>query len=186
MEDLDKRWIDAGDRRFALYSRVPPGKYVFKVIASNDEGLWSETASTVSIDIPPSFIQSIWFEILCGLVILLMLWLVYVLRFRQVNSQIRARLYERVAERERIARELHDTFLQSIQGLLLRFHTATSKLQPEHPAREMLDSVLKESDDVMAEGRDLLVDLHATTSKPNDLPDRTCRLWKADTRGLFR
>ena len=137
MESLDKRWTDAADRRLALYSRVPPGKYIFKVIASNDEGLWSERASTVSIDIPPSFIQSIWPEIpLVGLVILLMLWLVYVLRFRQVNSQIRARLYERVAERERIARELHDTFLQSIQGLLLRFHIAISKLQPEHPARE--------------------------------------------------
>jgi len=170
MERLDKRWIDAGGRRLALYSRVPPGKYVFKVIASNDEGLWSERASTVSIDIPPSFIQSIWFEILCALVILMLLWLAYVLRFRQVNAQIRARLYERVAERERIARELHDTFLQSIQGLLLRFHTATSKLQPEHPAREIFEEVLKESDGVMAEGRDLLVDLHATTSKPNDLP----------------
>jgi signal transduction histidine kinase len=170
MEGLDKRWIDAGDRRLALYSRVPPGKYVFKVIASNDEGLWSESASTVSIDIPPSFIQSIWFEILGALVILLLLSLLYVLRFRQVNAQIRARLYERVAERERIARELHDTFLQSIQGLLLRFHTATSKLQPGHPAKEMFEEVLKESDDVMAEGRDLLVDLHARTSKPNDLP----------------
>ena len=114
MEGLDKRWMDAGDRRMALYSRVPPGKYVFKVIASNDDGLWSESARTVSIDIPPSFIQSIWFQILCALVILLLLSLVYVLRFRQVNAQIRARLYERVAERERIARELHDTLLQGV------------------------------------------------------------------------
>jgi signal transduction histidine kinase len=65
---------------------------------------------------------------------------------------------------------LHDTFFQSIQGLMLRFHTATSRLQTEHPAREMFEEALKQSDEVMAEGRDLLIDLHATTSRPNDLP----------------
>ena len=126
MEGLDKRWMDAGDRRMALYSRVPPGKYVFKVIASNDEGLWSESARTVSINIPPSFFQSIWFQILCAFVILLLLWLAYVLRFRQVNAQIRARLYERVAERESIARELHDTLLQGV--LAPRYNSILPKI----------------------------------------------------------
>jgi signal transduction histidine kinase/ligand-binding sensor domain-containing protein len=163
MQGLDKKWTDAGDRRMALYSRVPPGKYVFKVIASNDEGLWSVSATAVSIDIPPSFIQSIWFEILSALVVFLSLSLVYVLRFRQVNAQIRARLHERVAERERIARDLHDTFLQGIQGLLLRFSTAARSMAPESPARKSLEETLNQSNEVMLTGRRLVQDLRDTS-----------------------
>jgi len=163
MENLDKKWTDAGDRRMALYSRVPPGKYIFKVIASNDEGLWSGSASTVNIDIPPSFIQSLWFKILCALVIVLSLSLVYVLRLRQVNAQIRARLYERVAERERIARELHDTFLQGIQGLLLRFHTAARSMPSDSSARKSIQEILTQSNEIMLTGRQLVHDLRSTT-----------------------
>jgi ligand-binding sensor domain-containing protein len=163
VEGLDRRWTDAGDRRMALYSRVPPGTYVFKVIAANDEGLWSEGAGMVSIDIPPSFIQSIWFEISCALVILLFLSSAYVLRFRQVNAQIRARLYERVAERERIARELHDTFLQGIQGLLLRFHTAARSMPPESSGRKSMEEALTQSNEIMLTGRRLVQDLRNTS-----------------------
>jgi len=163
MEGLDKRWTDAGNRRMALYSRVPPGTYVFKAIAANDEGVWSEGATMVSIDIPPSFIQSIWFEILCALLILLFLSSAYVLRFRRLNAQIRARLYERVAERERIARELHDTFLQGIQGLLLRFHTAARSMPPESSGRKSIEEALTQSNDIMLTGRRLVQDLRNTS-----------------------
>jgi signal transduction histidine kinase/ligand-binding sensor domain-containing protein len=163
MEGLDKKWIDAGDRRMALYSRIPPGNYVFKVIASNDEGLWSESASTVDIGIPPSFIQSIWFKVLCALVVLLLLSLIYVLRFRQVDAQIRARFHERVVERERIARELHDTFLQGIQGLLLRFNTTARSMAPESSARKSLEETLNQSNDVMLTGRRLVQGLRDTS-----------------------
>jgi signal transduction histidine kinase len=163
MEGLDKEWIDAGDRRMALYSRIPPGNYVFKVIASNDEGLWPESASTVQLDIPPSFIQGIWFKILCALVALILLSLIYVLRFRQVDAQIRARLHERVVERERIARELHDTFLQGIQGLLLRFNTTARSMAPESSARKSLEETLNQSNEVMLTGRRLVQGLRDTS-----------------------
>jgi len=171
MENLDKGWTDAGDRRLALYSRVPPGRYVFKVLAANDEGLGSGSPSTVTIEIPPSFIQSIWFKTLCAMVILLLLWFVYALRFRQINAQIRARLYERVAERERISRDLHDTFFQGVQGLLLRFRTATSRLEKEQPVRLMLEEVLAQSHEVMQEGRQLLTGLHAGVTDMVNLAD---------------
>jgi signal transduction histidine kinase/ligand-binding sensor domain-containing protein len=163
MEGLDKKWIDARDRRMALYSRIPPGNYVFKVIASNDEGLWSESASTVNIGIPPSFLQSIWFKVLCALAVLLLLSLIYVLRFRQVDAQIRARFHERVVERERIARELHDTFLQGIQGLLLRFNTTARSMAPESSARKSLEETLNQSNDVMLTGRRLVQGLRDTS-----------------------
>jgi signal transduction histidine kinase len=169
MEGLDKRWMDAGDRRMALYSRVPPGKYVFEVIASNDEGLWSERARTVSIDIPPSFIQSIWFQILCGLVILMLLSLVYVVRFRQVNAQIRARIYGRVAERERIARELHDTLLQGVLSASMQLDLAEDQLAEDSPLKGLVQSVLATLRHVTEESRMALRGLRLDDVENNDL-----------------
>jgi signal transduction histidine kinase len=169
MEGLDKRWMDAGDRRMALYSRVPPGKYVFKVIASNDEGLWSESARTVSINIPPSFIQSIWFEILCAFVTLLLLSLLYVLRFRQVNAQIRARIYERVAERERIARELHDTLLQGVLSASMQLDLAEDQLPEDSPLKGLVQSVLAMLRHVTEESRMALRGLRFQDIENNDL-----------------
>jgi signal transduction histidine kinase len=89
----------------------------------------------------------------------------YHLRLKLVLRQVRTRLYERLAERERIARDLHDTFFQAIQGLLLRFNTGTSMLRREEPARAILDEALAQSDRVMLEGRELLLDLRTGTGE---------------------
>src|SRR5499427_5641304 len=83
---------------------------------------------------------------------------------------VELRLEERVHERTRIAQDLHDTFFQGIQGLLLRFHTATSQLRKDEPARPLFEETLKQSDQVMLEGRELVLDLRATVSEPTDLP----------------
>jgi signal transduction histidine kinase len=80
------------------------------------------------------------------------------------------RLEARIYERTRIAQDLHDTFFQGIQGLLLRFHTATSQLRNDDPARQIFEETLKQSDQVMLEGRELVLDLRATVSEPTDLP----------------
>ena len=99
-----------------------------------------------------------------------MLALLYHLRLRLVLHQVRTRLYERLAERERIARDLHDTFFQAIQGLLLRFNTATSLLKPDDPARAIFEGTLKQSDRVMMEGRELLLDLRTGLGEGDSLP----------------
>src|SRR5215469_14926065 len=83
---------------------------------------------------------------------------------------VELRLEERVHERTRIAQDLHDTFFQGIQGLLLRFHTATCQLHKEEPARRIFEETLKQSDQVMLEGRELVLDLRATGSEQTDLP----------------
>src|SRR5262249_23786376 len=83
---------------------------------------------------------------------------------------VELRLEERVSERTRIARDLHDTFFQGIQGLLLRFHTATSQLRKDDPVRRIFEETLKQSDQVMLEGRELVLDLRATVSELTDLP----------------
>jgi len=170
LEGYDKNWIDAGTRRQAFYSKLPPGTYTFKVIACNDSGLWNLEGANLKFTVPPTFVQTIWFQLLMGVLVLLLLYYLFRLRLRQANRRIRERLYERVAERERIARDLHDTFFQGIQGLLLRFHTTTSGLPSDDPTRQLLENTLKQSDQVMLEGRVLLMDLRSAASEQSDLP----------------
>jgi signal transduction histidine kinase/ligand-binding sensor domain-containing protein len=169
MERLDNDWKDPGTQRRAFYSRVPPGAYKFKVIACNNDGLCSRQAASISITIPPSFVQSIQFKLLCAITAAGLLWLFYQVRIRQVSAQVRSRLHERHAERERIAQDLHDTFFQGIQGLILRFNTGTSMLRKDEPARVILEEALKQSDQVMLEGRELVLDLRTGVAESRDL-----------------
>lgn len=170
LEGYDKGWVDAGTRREAFYSKLPPGRYTFRVIASNDSGVWNNSGASVVFSVPPTFTQTIWFQVLCLAVIGCIAALLYRVRVHRVTALVRKRAYERLAERERIARDLHDTFFQGIQGLLLRFHTATSALPKDDPTRRILEDTLKQSDQVMLEGRELVLDLRANTAEQTDLP----------------
>ncbi len=163
LEGFDKDWLDAGARRQAFYSHLPPGHYSFSVIACNNDGVWGKETSSLNITLPPTFLQSWPFKILCILLALSGLWLFYLARLNSAVANARAKLYERLAERERIARDLHDTFFQGIQGLLLRFNTGTAQLPPEEPARRIFVAALEQSDQVMLEGRELVLDLRAPT-----------------------
>ncbi len=169
LEGRDTGWKEAGVRRQAFYTDLPPGHYRFRVIACNNDGIWNETGAQLAFTIPPAFTQSIWFKVICLLGFIGFVYSAYRFRVRQVTVQLRGRMYERLAERERIARDLHDTFFQGIQGLLLRFHTATSQLSKEEPARRIFEETLKQSDQVMLEGRELVLDLRATASEQTDL-----------------
>jgi signal transduction histidine kinase len=124
LEGADADWQEPGTRRETFYTRLAPGKYRFRVIACNDGGVWNDEGAALDFSIAPAYWQTLWFRAACVAAFLLVLWVLYQLRLRQIASGFNARLEERVAERTRIARELHDTLLQSFQGLLLRFQTA--------------------------------------------------------------
>ena len=170
LDGRDDNWQEAGTRRQAFYTDLPPGSYRFHVIACNNDGIWNDIGAQLAFAIPPAFTQSIWFKAICLLGFIGCVYMAYRFRVRQVTLQLRGRMYERLAERERIARDLHDTFFQGIQGLLLRFHTATSQLSKEEPARRIFEETLRQSDQVMLEGRELVLDLRATASEQTDLP----------------
>lgn len=170
IEGQDAVWIEAGTRRQAFYTNLAPGSYRFRLIAANDNGVWNEAGATVAFVIPPTFLQSWWFVALCVVLLLLLLWLAYQLRVAQVASRIRARLEERLGERERIARELHDTLLQSVQGLVLRFQSVANRMPAEGAPRAQLEAALKRADEVIAEGRSRVQDLRVADS-PTDLPE---------------
>lgn len=159
LEGIDDRWIDPGTRREASYANLGPGHYRFHVIAANDDGVWNRAGATLEFDITPTFVQSWPFKLLCGLVVLGLLWLAYSLRLRTVAGRIRLRMTERIGERERIARELHDTLLQSVQALIVRFQLAADDIPADQPARRTLEEALDRADDVLAEGRDRVRDL---------------------------
>ncbi|NYT41461.1 hypothetical protein HZY97_11880 [Sphingomonas sp. R-74633] len=170
IEGQDTDWVEAGTRRQAFYTNLAPGTYRFQLIAANDNGVWNEAGATVEFTIPPTFVQSRYFIALCAALVLALLWLAYRLRVAQVAGRIRTRLEERMGERERIARELHDTLLQSVQGLVLRFQSVANKMPPEGPARGQLESALARADDIIAEGRNRVQDLRGVDDK-GDLPE---------------
>jgi signal transduction histidine kinase/streptogramin lyase len=159
LEGFDKDWVDPGARRQAFYTNLPPGRYRFRVIAANNDGVWNNQGAVVAFEIRPAFVQSPWFVMLCAAAAAGGLWLLYRLRMAQVTQRVRTLLEERLGERERIARELHDTLLQSVQGLILRFQAVTDRLPQEEPARGQLEATLKRADDVMIEGRNRVRDL---------------------------
>jgi len=169
LEGFERDWQDAGARRQAFYSGLAPGRYRFRVLACNSDGRWNESGASVDFEIPPSFIQSPTFKVLCAILAMALLALLYRIRLRLVMQQVRTRLYARLGERERIARDLHDTFFQAIQGLLLRFNTGTSLLKPDEPARAIFDEALAQSDHVMREGRELLLDLRTGLGEASSL-----------------
>jgi signal transduction histidine kinase len=159
LEGVDDGWVDPGTRREAFYTGLKPGSYRFRLMAANDDGVWNRRGATLEFEIPPTFFQSWPFRLLCGLLALGLLWLAYSLRLRAVSNRIRQRLIERMDERERIARDLHDTLLQSVQTLTLRFQMAVDDLREEEPARRHLEQSIDRADQVIAEGRDRLRDL---------------------------
>jgi signal transduction histidine kinase len=171
LDGVDPEWQNVGTRRQAFYTRLPPGHYHFHVIACNNDGVWNEMGAGLGVVIKPAFYQTWWFIALVVFAAAALLWWAIRLRIGSIARQLQGRLAERVAERERIARELHDTLLQSLFGLTLRFHTAANRLPIDDPAREALDEALKQSDRVMQEGRERVLNLRARHTESASLAD---------------
>jgi signal transduction histidine kinase len=132
--------------------------------------VWNEAGSTLEFSIAPAYYQTRWFQALVVASGLAALWTAYLFRIRQVARAYQRRLDERVNERTRIARELHDTLLQSFQALALRFQTALNVL-PDRPAeaKARLAAALERADEAIAEGRNAVQGLRDSTTEKNDL-----------------
>jgi signal transduction histidine kinase len=165
----DKDWQDAGNRRQAFYTRLGPGSYEFQVSGSNGEG-WSDLRSPLRIEVSPTFYQTWWFRALCLLTSLGLIWLVLRIRIRYATDQVHAHLSARLAEREQIARELHDTLLQGFQGLMMRFHLATQLIPANQKARAEMEQALDRADLLMVESRDRIHGLRGEKVSKDSLP----------------
>jgi signal transduction histidine kinase/ligand-binding sensor domain-containing protein len=164
LEDLDREWQDPGNRREAFYTNLDPGDYTFHVIASNNDGVWNTIGASVRFTILPTVYQTKWFRGLCMLAFLALLTVLFRMRALQISTQVRSRLEVRLAERERIARELHDTLLQGFQGLILRFQAAADMVSEREPAREAMERTLERADGLLDESRARVKDLRHPSS----------------------
>jgi ligand-binding sensor domain-containing protein/signal transduction histidine kinase len=169
LEGHDTEWQEVGNRRQAFYNDLPPGDYRFRVMACNNSGVWNEEGTFLDFSIAPAYYQTIWFRAACLIALVLLLAALYQLRLRQVARQVRGRMEERLEERERIARDLHDTLLQSVQGLILKFYAVSKQIQND-PAQDALEKTLDHADQVLAEGRDRVRNLRTTTVPFGSLP----------------
>jgi signal transduction histidine kinase len=170
LEGRDRDWQEAGNRRQVFYNDLGPGTYRFRVMACNNNGVWNETGTYVDFYIAPAYYQTAWFQVGVVILFLLMLGALYQLRLRQVARQVRVRMEERLEERERIARDLHDTLLQSVQGLILKFHAVSKQIPADTAAYEALEQTLDRADQVLAEGRDSIRNLRVNSASLSDLP----------------
>jgi ligand-binding sensor domain-containing protein/signal transduction histidine kinase len=170
LDGFDKNWSEPATARDAIYTNLSPGSYTFRVIASSSEGLWSDAGTALPVEIVPQFYQTKWFFMLAALLAGVIVWLVYQRHLQQVTARIDLQYKERLSERTRIARELHDTLLQSFQGLMLHFQGARNLL-PTDPVRagQRLDSALAGAEQAIVEGRNAIHDIRSTALVNEDL-----------------
>ena len=171
LEGRDTDWEEAGTRRQAFYTDLRPGTYRFHVIACNNDGVWNQQGASLDFNVMPAWYQTLWFKLLFAVIVLTTAWALYRLRVRQVAHALAVRFDERLAERTRIAREFHDTLIQTIQGSKLVADDALD--QSADPAR--MHHALRQLSEwlgrAIQEGRAALNSLRTSATETNDLAD---------------
>ncbi|SEL10047.1 Signal transduction histidine kinase [Pseudoxanthomonas sp. GM95] len=162
LKGVDEDWRDAGSRREAFYTNLAPGDYLFEVSAANNDGIWSLAPATLRFTIAPALYQTLWFQVLGAVIVLLGIWMLMRWRAHLLFLRLKARLQERHGERERIARELHDTLLQGMQGLILRLHAMTLGMADTNPVRHQLEKAMDLAEHALGEARDRVRGLRNT------------------------
>jgi signal transduction histidine kinase/ligand-binding sensor domain-containing protein len=169
LDGRDTSWREAGTRRQAFYTDLRPGRYKFRVTACNNDGVWNETGAALDFRVDAAWYQTTWFRMLCVLCALVFVVLFYRYRVRQLARVLNARFDERLAERTRMARELHDTFVQTIQGSKLVADDALD--QPNDPVqmRRTIEQLSLWLGQAVQEGRAALNSLRNSATQTNDL-----------------
>lgn len=155
---IDSDWhLVTADQRSISYAALPTGNFQLIVQAATKRGSWNLPGASLSIEVLPPWWQTMWFYALCAALVLAISGFAHRFHIRRVAADYNIRLEERMNERNRVARDLHDTLLQSFQGLIFRMQAARHYL-PSHPrkAADILDSILERSDEAIVEGRNAI------------------------------
>jgi signal transduction histidine kinase/ligand-binding sensor domain-containing protein len=172
LEGYDSSWHDPGTRRQAFYNDLPPGRYHFRVIACNSDGVWNNEGASLDFAVAPAYYQTTWFRALCLGAVAALLWLAYRLRLRQMQRRFAVGLEAQVGERVRIARELHDTLLQSFQGAVFQFQAARKLLlRNADNAMQAVNEAIHAAEEGITEGRAAIRDLRPESIAQRDLPE---------------
>ena len=170
LEGQDPDWKEVVNERQVRYTNLAPGYYTFRVIACNNDGVWNATGDSLRFSIAPAYYQTAWFRLCCVAALLLLLCGGYLFRVRQLEAQFTAGLEARVDERTRMARDLHDTLLQSFSALLPHLQTVSNVLpsQPDE-AKRRVDRAIEQATNAVIEGRDTVHALRSSGSAAIDL-----------------
>jgi signal transduction histidine kinase len=171
LEGRDAGWQEPGTRRQAFYNDLGPGKYRFRVIACNNDGVWNENGATLDFSIAPAWFQTNWFLAFCIVAGIFVIYGLYKLRVRQAATALSALFDERLAERTRMARDLHDTFLQTIQGSKLVADNALKNSDDPERMRRAVEQLSVWLGQATQEGRDALNSLRTSATQKNDLAE---------------
>jgi signal transduction histidine kinase/ligand-binding sensor domain-containing protein len=176
LEGVDNDWQSVGTRREAYYTKLRPGHYKFRVVACNNDGVWNQAGATLALNVSPAWFQTISFRMLCVAFALLMVSAAYRLRVRQVAASMDARFNERLAERTRIAQELHDTLLQGFVSASMQVHVASDRLPADSSAKPVLTRALQLMGQVIEEGRNAVRGLRLSQGASLDLEQAFARI----------
>ena len=180
LEGFDPTWTEAGSRRSATYTNLPPGAYTFRVQAANNDGIWSELGANLRFRIIPPIYRRWWFLTLVLLAAAGLAISLYRLRLRRIQSRFDAVL----KERNRLAREIHDTLAQDFVGVsiqldltaqFLSLNLVPAALEQVHAARKLVT-------DGLADARQSIWDLRANLAPNAAQPSLPTRLRKVVER----
>ena len=170
LEGFENEWTARAPTRQANYTNLRHGSYLFRVEAANADGVWSARDATFAFQVDPMFWQTWWFQLSLAAGGIITLTALHRLRITLVAQQLNVRFEERINERTRIARNLHDTLLQSFHGLMLHLQ-AVSRLLPEGKAKEQFEETMGRADRAIAEGRSAVYDLRSSATLTNDIAE---------------
>jgi signal transduction histidine kinase len=170
LDGYDSTWHEPGTRRQAFYSALRPGDYRFRVIASNNDGVWNETGATFTFSVASAYYQTAWFQAISGCALLVAVLGLHRVRLWQIARRLRAQIETRAADRERIAEELHDTLIQDLAALSLQAEVADDQL-PYEPdaAKHTLVTLRARMQRVVSDGRRGMTRLHVGVTGGDDL-----------------
>jgi signal transduction histidine kinase/ligand-binding sensor domain-containing protein len=176
LEGYDPTWSDPSPLRDAAYTNLSPHRYRFRVMATNADGIWSPDAASIEFEVLPLFWQTWWFGLgvlaaVAGCIVAL-----YRLRLQQATNRMNLRFQERLAERTRIAQELHDTLLQGFLSASMQVHVASDRLPDDSAAKPTLNRALELMRQVIDEGRNAVRGLRSTASASFDLEQSFARI----------
>jgi len=169
LDGFDRDWSEPAATQMAIYTNIDPGTYNFRVMASNSIGQWNGAEAAVGLEVTPTLWQTWWFRLGLLLCAGLATLAVYRLRMHEVTRLLNARFEERLAERTRIAQDLHDTLLQGVLSASMQLHVGVDQLPDDSPARATLNRVLHLMAHVIEEGRNTLQGLRSSIESPDDL-----------------
>jgi ligand-binding sensor domain-containing protein/signal transduction histidine kinase len=153
LEGFDRGWVDAGTRREAFYTNLKPGNYRFRVKACNVDGTCNEAGAAVAFNLPARFYQRTWFYLACAILLGLAACFTYAFRIQHLRRQFSSVL----AERNRIARELHDTLLQGFSGVTMEMQALAGRLPSV--SREALGEIIHDAANCLTEARRSVTEL---------------------------